>query len=219
MQIIPSIIAKEFYEIEDKIRQAEGLVEWVQIDVCDGVFAGPATWPYTETDVDAAIAELKDLSTDLKIELHLMTARPEEKLDEWIDTPASRIFVHYEAVQNLEEDLMVLDMSTTQSGLSLKLDTPLAVVEKFIDRIDDIQLMSIAKLGHYGASFEEKVLSRIAELKKKYPKIKINVDGGISENNIEAISIAGATNAVVGSAIWDSGDVSAEIQRLQELVG
>ena len=218
MQIIPSILEKNILDIKEKIEKIENLVQWVQIDVCDGEFASPATWPFTESNPDSAVHELKDIMTKINIELHLMTLRPEEILDEWIDTPVKRIFIHHEATSKEELDLTVLDMSTTQSGLALNLETPVDVVDEFIAHIDDIQLMSIAKIGQQGALFDERVMNKIKQLRKRYPKVKISVDGGINESNIKSIRDAGADNAVVGSAIWKSAEPAVTIENLKRLV-
>ena len=218
MQIIPSILEKNILDIKEKIEKIENLVQWIQIDVCDGEFASPVTWPFTESDLDSAIHELKDITTKINIELHLMTLRPEEILDEWIDTPVKRIFIHHEATSKEELDLTVLDMSTTQSGLALNLETPVDVVDEFIAHIDDIQLMSIAKIGQQGALFDERVMNKIKQLRKRYPKVKISVDGGINESNIKSIRDAGADNAVVGSAIWKSAEPAVTIENLKRLV-
>ena len=213
MQIIPSILEKNILDIKEKIEKIENLVQWIQIDVCDGEFASPVTWPFTESDLDSAIHELKDITTKINIELHLMTLRPEEILDEWIDTPVKRIFIHHEATSKEELDLTVLDMSTTQSGLALNLETPVDVVDEFIAHI-----MSIAKIGQQGALFDERVMNKIKQLRKRYPKVKISVDGGINESNIKSIRDAGADNAVVGSAIWKSAEPAVTIENLKRLV-
>ena len=147
-----------------------------------------------------------------------MTLRPEEILDEWIDTPVKRIFIHHEATSKEELDLTVLDMSTTQSGLALNLETPVDVVDEFIAHIDDIQLMSIAKIGQQGALFDERVMNKIKQLRKRYPKVKISVDGGINESNIKSIRDVGADNAVVGSAIWKSANPRVTLEHLQKII-
>ena len=218
MKIIPAIIGQDFLEIEEKISQVDALVDWVQIDAVDGRFAEPPSWPYTQDNVDDEIKLFHDLKTDLNIELHLMVSDPEDTLDEWIDTPAKRIFVHPEATTHAELDLTVLDMTKIESGVCLKLGTPIEIVEKYMDRVDDVQLMSIAKIGNYGAHFEPEVLDKIRELRERFPEITINVDGGINESNIKLIKEAGADNAVVGSAIFGAKDIKKVIENLKKLV-
>ena len=218
MRIIPAIIGQDFLEIEGRLAQVEGLVDWVQIDLVDGRFAEPPSWPYTQENVDDEIKLFHDLKTSLNIELHLMVADPEDTLDEWIDTPAKRIFVHPEATTHAELDLTVLDMTKIESGVCLKLGTAIDIVETYIDRVDDVQLMSIAKIGNYGAHFEEEVLEKIRELRERFPKITINVDGGINESNIKLVKDAGCDNAVVGSAIFGGKNIPEAIKRLQGLV-
>src|SRR3989344_4375087 len=218
MQIIPSIIPRTFEELEEKIKKVEGLVSWAQIDNSDGGFSIPTSWPYTESDLDEEIARLNDLKTSLKLELHLMIQNPEGKLDEWIDTPAKRIFIHHEAAKDEELDLTIMDMSKLESGLALNFETKVDVIDAYIKHIDPGQLMGTKKLGRHGEPFQPKVLEKIKAIKAKYPKLTVNVDGGVNESTIRSVKDAGADNAIAGSAIWYASDVEIAIKKLNSLI-
>lgn len=218
MEIIPSIVPGDYFDIEEKIRAVEGFVNWVHLDVVDGKFASPACWPYNQPDVDSEIRNLNDIYTDLNIGLHLMIKNPEEDLDEWIDTPLKRITIHAESTENLEHALTILEMSTTETGVALNLDTPVEVIDDVIKHVDLIHLMSIYKIGGYGAEYSDDVIAKIEEVKNKYPGVPIEVDGGVSENNIIELKKAGVSNFVVGSAIFKDGDTASNIERLKSQI-
>src|ERR1044071_2707810 len=96
-EILPAIIAKTLEEVEEKIQLVEGHADWVHIDIVDGKFANPETWPYNTLEGVLNAPSLKQIKTNLNIELHLMTQTPEDDLDEWLDTQAKRILIHKEA--------------------------------------------------------------------------------------------------------------------------
>ncbi len=218
MQIVPSIVAKDFLDIEHKLRQVKTEAPWVHLDIVDGEFAKPATWPYTQDDVSEAIRELADITGAPKIGLHLMVTDPQENLDKWIDTPIGRIIVQYESPEHLQNALAVLDMSKIESGVVLALSTPVEVLQDLPEKIKFVQLMSINKIGHYGEEFQEEVLAKVVATRALFPKAIISVDGGVKEEHLVMLAEAGADQVVMGSAIFDSQAPAEELKRLQALV-
>jgi len=207
-EIIPSIIAKTFEEVKQKIVLADDQATWVQLDIMDGKFVVPTTWDIPD--------DLENLDGKTKIEVHLMVKKPEEELKLWMDF-ADRILVHAEATDFLVTVAESFDGATTKLGVALKIDTPLSVLEDIYGKVDHVQLMSIDVLGHYGAKFDDRIYGRIIEVKKMYPEMKINVDGGITLDNAPKLIAVGADALVVGSAIWDSGDPKEAIKLFQSL--
>jgi len=218
MLIVPSIVAKDQLDLEYKLKQVGDTVKWVHIDVVDGEFATPASWPYTEDDMDEAIKSLAELRTNIKLGLHLMVKDPQEYLDEWMDTPVSRILIQYESPEHIQNALAVLDMTKIESGVVLALDTPVSVIADLPEKIKFVQLMSINKIGHYGEHFQEEVFKKIKEAKKLNSKTVISVDGGIKEEHLAGLAKAGADQVVMGSAIFDASDPATELRRLQNIL-
>src|SRR3989338_9121633 len=95
MEIIPAIIAKNIDEISKKISQVEPYVNWVQIDVADGVFAPNVTWNNP--------VELRALQTKVSLEIHLMIADSARHFDSWVNSGAKRIIVHVDSASPQEE--------------------------------------------------------------------------------------------------------------------
>jgi len=195
--IIPSIIARSFDGVREKISLAEKFASWVQIDIADGVFASPETWDNPD--------DVREMHTVLNIEAHLMVEKPESILSEWMDA-VKRVYIHYEATQNIESLIATFTSSPTELGIVLSLETPVSVLDPFIEKIARVQLMSIASLGSYGGSFDESIFEKISVLRERYPSVTISVDGGVQLNNVKRLVKAGASHVVVGSAIFSSLD-------------
>ncbi len=156
-QIIPSIITESKGGIEKKMNAVRGVAEWVQVDVMDGVFVPPKTWPYT-TGSPGDISKIKG---DLKVEVHLMVAKPELVLADWIHSGVDRILVHYESTKELGVISDTLKVTPVEFGIALKLDTPIEALEPFMGDCTAVQLMAIAEIGYHGRPFEESVIPKL----------------------------------------------------------
>ncbi len=207
-EIVPSIIAKTFEEVKQKITQVEGVVTWVQLDVMDGQFVSSATWRTPD--------DLVNLAGDVRIEVHLMVDKPEDELKQWMEF-ADRVLVHVESTDYLADIIESFDGSPIKLGVVLKMDTPLSVLEDFVGKIEYVQLMSINVLGSYGAKFDEEIYDRIKMVRELYPEMLIGVDGGVTLLNAKSLIEAGANNLVIGSAIWESNNIPDTLKEFQSL--
>ena len=231
--LVPAIIGERFEEIQAKFEQVRGLVEWVQIDIVDGLFASPPSWPYKHKE---EIRELRTLTKDPrapKIELHLMLENPESEIDRWLEVGASRILFHAEAtprvnelIDHCETPRLAINRQSKERlvkpvarvGIVLNLGTPPERLEHLMDPPTFIQCMSIARIGQYGATFSDRVFPKLEYLRRKYPHATLSVDGGVSLENTSELIAAGARQLVVGSALWKSSNVKEEIQRFQKAI-
>jgi len=212
MEIIPSIIAKEFSEIKDKISHLEGLTNWVEIDVIDGLLASNLTWPF---GLRQAPEDLKEIAGKIKIDAHLMIENPETVIEDWLDV-ADRLVVHYEATSDLDK-IIELAGPHISLALALELETPVEKIYPYLNKIKLMQLMSISKIGFAGQPFDEHVLEKIKTLKADWPDVKIIVDGGINLEIGQRLKEAGADGLVVGSQIWQSSSVEEVVKSFQNL--
>ena len=217
MEIIPAVIGKDFDEVEEKVLAVEDFVNWVHLDIMDGVFTPSESWPYF--DIKDAPKELEYIdfirTENLKAEVHLMVKHPERDLDKWIEAGADRILVHYESTdEKITSDILdELSDNEIEAGIVLKYETPIDVLDKFIDRLDIVQLMSIDKIGAYGLPFEQGIYEKIKSLRAKYPGVTISVDGGVSLENARELIAAGADDLIAGSAIFKSDNIEETIKK------
>ncbi len=192
-EFIPAILETDFNEIKRKLKLLEGQVDWVQIDIADGDFVPDVTW--------SDPAALAALNGQLKIEVHLMTRTPELELKDWL-LAADRIIFHHEATTNSAAILDLFEHSPVEKIVALLLETPLEVIAPYADRLDGVQLMGIANVGQQGQPFDEQVIERVQELRRRYVDLSIGIDGGVNLQNAPQLIAAGANRLAVGSAFW-----------------
>ncbi len=241
-QIVPAIIPKDFYELEDKVAQVAGHVKEVHIDMCDGILTRSSSWPKDGDKIfeqiligERGLPEWEDVD----YEVHLMTAHPENYIFDWIMSGSCRVVVQIESFfpsfkndfnevgkERLEKMLEKLktdhgyDVENTdgfyQVGISVMCDTPLEVIKPIIDRFHFVQVMSIASIGSQGMPFDERAYDRIKELRAITQK-EISVDGHVNEENALKLHAVGADRLVIGSAIFSNDVPSEKVDSLNSL--
>lgn len=208
IEVIPAIIAKDFEELKSKIKLVEPYVNWAQLDVMDGRFVNNQTWNNP--------SELASIETNLNIEVHLMIAKPEEKIDEWIASGVKRIIIHYEATDKINEIIEKTKKNGLGIGLAINPETNIDVIDKFINDLDLILIMTVHP-GRGGQKFLEESIVKIRNLRAKYSCVKIEVDGGINLETAPRIIEAGANLLVSGSAIFESENIKDTIENLKSV--
>ena len=230
--IVPTILTTSLEDIKAKLALVEGRVESVQIDVVDGQYAGPPTWPYV-TGVDGLSiyersgASLSDLG-NFRFELDLMVSNPEDTVGTWIRLGAERVLIHLESTKNVGAILDTLEREYGYTpgfapgllsvGLAIQIDTDLAALAPYAKRIEYVQFMGIATIGKQGQPFDPRVLEKMKAFRQLYPELLMQVDGAVSLETAPALLAAGANRLVIGSALWKSGDVPGTLTKLEELV-
>jgi ribulose-phosphate 3-epimerase len=210
IEIIPAIIAKDFEELEKKIKLVEPYVKWAQLDVMDGKFAPEKSWDNPR--------ELKNISTSLNLEAHLMVSEPEKEIEKWINSGVKKILIHIESTKNVHEIIKKIKGAGLKAGVVLNLETDVAKIEPFADSVDLVQFMAIAQIGYHGHPFDDKVIPKIIALRQKYPNVKIAVDGGINSETAQKTAQAGADILVAGSAIFAEGNIEKAINELRQSI-
>jgi ribulose-phosphate 3-epimerase len=131
---------------------------------------------------------------------------------------ASYITFHPEASNHIDRSLELIKSLGCKSGLVFNPATPLSYLEHVMDKLDIILLMSVNP-GFGGQKFIPSTLAKLAQVRALIDKsgrdIRLEVDGGVSVDNIAEIAEAGADMFVAGSAIFGSKDYQATIQRMR----
>jgi len=213
MEIIPSIIATEFEEVRAKIKRLEDLVTWVELDVMDGVFVSPLTWPTVKGG--QAPEDLKEIDGKTKISAHLMVEYPETLVEDWHDF-VDRIVVHYESTSNLEKIIELIGPHVSMA-IALELNTPVEKIFEYLGRVKIVQLMSIERVGYAGEKFDGRVFEKIKTLKTNWPDVKIIVDGGIDLEIAKKLKELGVSGVVVGSRIWQAENIEEAISQFENV--
>jgi len=202
IEIIPSIISNSFAEFEEKVGMVDKYVDKVQLDIMDGVFVDGKTFD--------GINESKKINTDCKIDVHLMIAKPENHIIQWLSTPVDTIYIHWESTNKIQQIINTIrDESDKSIGLVFNPETDYSDFSQFDDQIDFVQFMTVHP-GKYGAKFIPEVLNKIADFHFSFPEIAIAVDGGVDNLTAPQIIKAGASLLVSGSYIFNNPDLSIE---------
>lgn len=209
IEIIPTILAKSFKEIKERIRKVENYINWVQLDVMDGKFVDNTTWPYAE----GKISDLKELKTKVRLEAHLMIEKPEQKIDDWLEN-VDRVIVHYEASNNIEDLIKKAKDKGKQIGLAINPETSIEAVNPFLKDLDLVLCMTVQP-GWGGQEFKDEVLSKIKTLRMTWPDGNIEVDGGINPETSKKAINAGVNLICAGTYIFKSKDIKQAIESLR----
>lgn len=213
--IVPAIVPASRRDLMAALQRLSGLCEEVQIDAVDGAYAAPASWPCSEGDHVLrdmrAAGDLLPEAAGLRFEADLMVHDPEVAAGAWIDLGASRVVLHLESAPELGKTLDRLDAAyghdrdfdtgMLEIGIALGTATDPERVVPFLDRIDFVQFMGVARIGVHGEPFDPGVLPRVAAFRKAHPDVPVQVDGGVSLANAPALLSAGVSRLIVGSAI------------------
>jgi ribulose-phosphate 3-epimerase len=228
--IVPAILPTSRHDLDEKLARLVGIATEIQVDVVDGHFASPASWPYVGGfDLAQLVAEggTIPLFEQFHIEMDLMTQKPEEVTGSWIAAGATRILAHVESTNYLPQ--LVTDLRVKYGhekgfandflsfGLALNIDTDLGLLEQYLDDIDYVQFMGIKNIGKQGQPFATEALNKIAVFRKKHPDMQIQVDGGVNFESAPLLLAAGVSRLVVGSALWKAPDLKEAYQRFVEL--
>lgn len=230
IEIIPAILPKNYEDLKNKIALVRGLAKTVQVDICDGVFVSHLSWPFlNKSEFDAHFNKILNEQEgmpfweDIDFELDLMVLDAVSNFDIYMKLGGKRMIFHLEAVGNLQEFrnfLEGLDIYTREMvelGVALNIKTPLESLFPLIGQIDFVQFMGIDKIGFQSEDFDEKVLEKIREFRKKFPETVISVDGGVDFNIAPKLVAAGVNRLVIGSAIFNADDIIGTIEEFKNL--
>ena len=215
-KIAPSILSADFTKLGDEIEAVEKAgADYIHIDVMDGHFV-------PNISVGPMIVKAAQKATDLPLDVHLMIEKPELYIDDFVEAGSDLITVHAETVTHLHRLLGVIRGAGVKAGTALNPSTPLSSIEYVLEHLDMVVLMTVNP-GFGGQSFIPEVVPKIGELKKmivqKGIDLDIEVDGGITVDNIAHVAQAGANVFVAGNAIFGSNNYAVTISMMRKNIG
>ena len=235
--IVPAVLPSSRKDLEEKLELFSGItsVSRVQIDVVDGNFAAPTSWPYSDP------VELQKMVTDVEMfphldrieyEIDLMCLDADRVISAWLALGVTRLTFHAESVTNLPRFLESIQKrfgdgdgfvpGLISFGLALNISSDLALLEPCLKEISYIQFMGIAQIGRQGQPFDRRVIENVRIFHNRHPEVPVQVDGGISLERAKELIALGVTNLVVGSSILradDPNSVVAEFEMLKSQYG
>lgn len=210
IKISPSLLSADWMELG---KELDRLHEWgadmVHCDVIDGLFAPNITFGMP------MISALKRKSK-LPLDVHLMIVEPERYIDKFISAGSDTIAFHPEASKKPHEVLEKIRSKGIKAGIALNPDVPVRVAEEFLGEIDYILLMGVFP-GFGGQKFIPEVMDKIDESKQLIASrdIYVELDGGVTTENIVEMKKRGLDAAVAGNAVFAASDPAAAIVALK----
>ncbi|MBU2564445.1 ribulose-phosphate 3-epimerase [Patescibacteria group bacterium] len=207
IEIIPTILNKDFKEVKESIKKVENYVNWVQLDIMDGIFVNNETWNNPD--------DLKKIDSKVKIEAHLMIDKPIEKINDWLDV-VDRVIIHFESSKDgeIKEIIKRAKDKKKEIGLAINPETHFSVVLPFLNDLDLVLIMTVQP-GFGGQEFKEFNLKKIKALRRIWKNGNIEVDGGVNNRNIKRIKKAGANLICSGSYIFNNSNIEKAIKSLK----
>lgn len=233
IKIAPSILAGNFgYLAEEAKRVQESGADSLHIDIMDGHFVPNLT-------MGAQVVAALNRATNLPLDVHLMIYRPFDYIEQFVEAGADNITFHLEATEDVEETLQYIRKCNIRAGLAFNPETSSSMIPHYLDKCDMILLMTVHP-GFGGQSLIEEVLDKVkftrdlcnklniraggvvqekSKLKEDpLPPFDIQVDGGISKENIKRCVEAGANVIVAGTSLFQAPDMSLAIKEMREAI-
>lgn len=210
IKIAPSILSADFARLGEEIKAVEAAgCDYIHVDVMDGHFVPNLTLG------PPVIKSIRKV-TDLPLDVHLMINPAQPHLEAYAAAGADIITVHVEADAHLDRSLQMIRGFGKRAGVTLNPATPASTLRHVIDQVDLILVMSVNP-GFGGQSFIRSQLDKIREIKDMIGDrdIELEVDGGINAETAGEVIAAGANVLVAGSAVFNSGDYAANIEKLR----
>ena len=216
IQISPSILSADFSQLGNEIKRLENAgADMIHVDVMDGHFVPNLT-------IGPSVIQAIKKDSSIPFDVHLMISPVHKYIESYAKAGADVITIHPETTDNLEDSINKIKQLKKKVGISLNPKTKIEIIEKFLDKLNLILIMSVNP-GFGGQKFMPKVLEKVEKLDKirkdKVLNFEIEIDGGIDFENSKLAINSGVDILVSGTTVFKSnnGDIKKNIDLLRSV--
>jgi len=213
-QIVPTMLTHSLKEFQEKLELIGSHFDLLQIDCMDNKFVQNKT--YCDADKIRKIRTFKG-----NYELHLMVSNPLAVIKKWQSyKKVKKIIFHYES---MKDDQAVFDLikyiqkKKIEVGLAINPETDLTKIKKFLPEIDTVLLMAVEP-GWGGQTLNPDILNKAKLIRLQYPKLNIEIDGGVDLENMSRVLDSGVNIISAGSMFFKSENIKETIKQAKELI-
>jgi ribulose-phosphate 3-epimerase len=216
VQIVPSILSADFTRLGEQIHQVEqGGASMLHVDVMDAHFVPNLT-------VGPPVLQSIRKITKMTLGVHLMVTDPDRLAPLFIEAGADQVLVHVEAARDLDGTLRRIQSEGLQAGVVINPASPITLLEDVLGLADCVLVMTVNP-GSGGQHLIPGMLDKVRALDRRRKELgldfAIEIDGGVTLQNVEEIVLAGCDWLVSGAAIFHSPDPTATVARMREIAG
>lgn len=213
--LAPSILSADFSKLGEHVQLiSDAGAGLVHIDVMDGHFV---------PNISFGAPVMKSLNrwNTSPYDVHLMIENPDQYIGDFVTEKTEYIVVHQEACRHLHRTIQNIKSHGVKAGVSLNPATPVSALECVLGEVDLVLVMSVNP-GFGGQKFIPQTLEKIKQLdairKEQGYAYQIEIDGGVSLDNVKMIRDAGCDIFVAGSAVFGAEDITQRVKDFNELI-
>lgn len=214
VEILPSILSADMARLAEAIEPVKaGGAKLIHVDVMDGHFVPNIT-------IGPPVVRSLRRATDLLLDVHLMVEEPDRYILDFIQAGADMVTVHQEAVVHLDRTLNLIRTGGAEVGVAINPATPVETLAVVLEIVDCVLVMSVNP-GFGGQQFIPYTLHKIRQLdrlrRERSLGFRIEVDGGVTTENVAEVARAGAEWIVAGSSVFHSSNPRQAVEDLWRL--
>jgi len=214
VEILPSILAADFTRLGEEIATVERAgISMLHLDVMDGHFVPNFT-------IGPPVVKSIRKITRLTLDVHLMIMDPDRYAPMFIEAGADQVSVHQETCPHLDRTLRMIQSEGARAGVVLNPATPVTTLADILDVADYVLIMSVNP-GFGGQRFIPNALRKIRTLdswrKERGLQLPIEIDGGVTLENLADVVRAGVDWVVAGSSVFHTDDPAATVKEMQKV--
>lgn len=215
--LAPSILAADFSKLGSEIQTCiESGIQWIHCDIMDGHFVPNISYG------PSIVKSVRVTAPDAFLDVHLMIENPDNFIEDFVDSGADLISVHYEACPHLHRTIQNIKLNGCMAGVVVNPATSIELLKPILSDVDLVLIMSVNP-GFGGQAFIESSFQKVKDLARVRNEMNlgflIEIDGGVGKHNISELSQAGTDVLVAGSSVFKTDDIPKRISELMHLAG